>query len=410
LRATIALPDVADGAVPVAGIAQDRAMLALTILGTLFAMEPLLGQFGAWGFDAFTIHWTITEVYTTIAILLGLAIYCYSFVVLLGTRRLEIERLGNILHATALIVPIAFAAAFSLVSFVDWALPRITPPAPLFTIANLVTTLASAASALLVNPIARRLKSRKVFGTDTLRSSVKSKLREARSAIEKGDDRGALRLMKATLALVTALTPEDREPIEDDIDALASRATKPTPEELQALLAKVSATVLPGLELSAAAKVKISLALDHAAHEAAKKLKVSPERLRMNLFAFDAQHRDLAMIGDVNYNMPLTPERTLRIPVGYGSTGRAFAEGRLHIAHTKGEWTGTGPDAIAATSVDPALQWIISVPVMAPDEGKAVGVLNLDGKDSKNAEELQRVAADLIPWAQLITMLIADAG
>ncbi len=84
------------------------------------------------------------------------------------------------------------------------------------------------------------------------------------------------------------------------------------------------------------------------------------------------------MVKNLWHHMDSPAERTIRMEIGRGSTGNAWARQRANLVVWKDGW---GEDDIGndeeLKKVDPNLRWIISVPIFAGKEPALV--LNIDG-------------------------------
>jgi hypothetical protein len=142
--------------------------------------------------------------------------------------------------------------------------------------------------------------------------------------------------------------------------------------------------------------------------DTAKKLKLSTARVRANVFGLD-EHNHLHIVDDFTYNMTGRPEElTIEMPVGEGSSGRAFQSGKPNIALLKDDWAENVLADDELAKVHPELRWIISMPVK--DAQRAVWVLNVDGlDDGPTVDQLREVVQMLYRPAHLMFTQIADS-
>lgn len=157
-------------------------------------------------------------------------------------------------------------------------------------------------------------------------------------------------------------------------------------------------------------KSQIKKALQYAVEEVAETLDVDPNLLRSNLFGKDDAN-NMRMISDLTYNMNWKDEYTISMPVGYGSTGRCFSEGKPNIAIFRKDWGKDRLEDEELKKVHPDLRWIISVPVRIGDgETPPIWVMNVDGlKESPNQEELQKALGRLFTVSKIISFIITKS-
>ena len=110
-----------------------KITFALALLGTLFALHPLLDRFAGWGFLYLGYDLKLFYVYSFTSGLLSLCVYLYAVTMLNDRPHSWCERTGNSIYAIAiLIVPIyaglylsAKLAEQVAVSHVAWAAPAV---------------------------------------------------------------------------------------------------------------------------------------------------------------------------------------------------------------------------------------------------------------------------------------------
>jgi len=160
--------------------------------------------------------------------------------------------------------------------------------------------------------------------------------------------------------------------------------------------------------LNRSQKEQIREALQYAVQDVAEALSAAPNLLRSNLFGKDDAN-NMRMILDLTFNMNWPDEYNISMPVGYGSTGRCFSEGKPNIAILREDW---GKDTLVdeeLKKVHPDLRWIISVPVrIGEGETPPIWVMNVDGlKASANEEKLQKALGKLFIWSKFISLIIS---
>ena len=81
---------------------------ALGMIGTLFALHPLVERYPDLGFDYQVLQWSVSlkmiYAYALLGGLLALCVYCYG-VALMGQHSSWVERLGNFSYAVAILTP-----------------------------------------------------------------------------------------------------------------------------------------------------------------------------------------------------------------------------------------------------------------------------------------------------------------
>ena len=159
-------------------------------------------------------------------------------------------------------------------------------------------------------------------------------------------------------------------------------------------------------QLSDAKRADIRALLRAAAEDVAGALDTPSELVRANLFGLDADR--LRIIPELTYNMDNPEELTVSVPVGYGSTGRAFQSGRPNVALFRTDW---GPDTLEndeQRKLHRDLQWIISIPVKpSRPDAKPVWILNIDGLQRKpDQRELETALQGLVHYSQMIYIIL----
>lgn len=160
-------------------------------------------------------------------------------------------------------------------------------------------------------------------------------------------------------------------------------------------------------QLPDARKTDIRKILKGAAEESAEHLVLPVGHVRANLFG-KFSDGFIRIIDDLTFQMNHPEELTVKMPIGYGSTGRCYETGTPNIAVLKSDW---GPHALAdpeMRKLHPDLKWIVSVPVLSQDSTRRpIAVLNVDGiKDRRNENDLKDVLRLLFKWSAVISLLL----
>lgn len=122
------------------------------------------------------------------------------------------------------------------------------------------------------------------------------------------------------------------------------------------------------------------VALPGVANEIANIVKVPADLVRANLFAPVPGTNRIGMVADLWFQMDDERERTIRMDIGSGSAGTAFASRNLNRAIWKDGWGRNDiGDNAELEKVNPELRWILSAPVFASGDTTTKLVLNVDG-------------------------------
>lgn len=148
-----------------------------------------------------------------------------------------------------------------------------------------------------------------------------------------------------------------------------------------------------------------------AASEISEDLHLPPRDVRANLFELMSSDKDrLKILPDMTVNMGNRPqELTVSMPVGQGSSGRAYSLKAPNIATFSDGW---GESAIAdgeeLRKVDRDLRWIISVPVFGEDRSAApLMIMNVDGLHAARTEsQLRQALTHLYNYSEQISEII----
>ena len=126
---------------------------------------------------------------------------------------------------------------------------------------------------------------------------------------------------------------------------------------------------------------KVVTELQAFRQEASNILGESVVRIRANLFA--PLDGSLRIVPGATDNMKYAPEFDLKIEFEHGATGEAFATGSPCIVIKRGEsWTGNTLPGDELEKINPALRWVISLPLKSEARSTVVGVVNVDGLDN----------------------------
>lgn len=125
---------------------------------------------------------------------------------------------------------------------------------------------------------------------------------------------------------------------------------------------------------------KIRTEMQALRQHAASMLQHPTDRVRVNLFA--PMDGSLRIVPGATDNMNYAPEFGLRIEEGHGATGEAFRTGRFGIVLKRGRhWSGNTLPGDELEKINPALKWVISMPIRSESRRNVVGVVNIDGLD-----------------------------
>lgn len=113
--------------------AKVKISFALALLGTLFALHPFLEHFQGLGFEYLGYELKVFHVYSLMAGLLALTVYCYALILLHERPHSWLERTGNYLYALAVLILPLYGALYlsSLLaervghSHLAWAAPAV---------------------------------------------------------------------------------------------------------------------------------------------------------------------------------------------------------------------------------------------------------------------------------------------
>jgi len=126
---------------------------------------------------------------------------------------------------------------------------------------------------------------------------------------------------------------------------------------------------------------KVTTEMQALRQEAAIILGETAVRIRANLFA--PMDGALRIVPGATDNMKYAPEFDLKIEENHGATGTAFTTGSPCIVVKRGNsWTGNTLPGDELEKINPALKWVISLPVKSEARSAVVGVVNVDGLDN----------------------------
>jgi pimeloyl-ACP methyl ester carboxylesterase len=126
---------------------------------------------------------------------------------------------------------------------------------------------------------------------------------------------------------------------------------------------------------------KVTIELQALRQEAASILRVPASRVRVNLIA--PMDGALRIVPGATDNMKYAPEFDLKIEINHGATGTAFGTASPCIVIKRGDtWTGNTLPGDELEKLNPALSWVIALPVKSEARSSVVGVINVDGLDN----------------------------
>lgn len=159
-------------------------------------------------------------------------------------------------------------------------------------------------------------------------------------------------------------------------------------------------------DLDAEERKQLLEVLRRVRSEAADHLNVSVANVRSNIFGLSS-YGDLRIIPGFDDNLSKPEERTIALLPGMGNTGIAFQAKRPSIAILKENWGLAAVSGSELLKLDPRLRWIVSVPVLNADDVPPICVLNVDGFDELDAEQLSSLIIRLTTWATFVGLQFA---
>jgi hypothetical protein len=110
---------------------------------------------------------------------------------------------------------------------------------------------------------------------------------------------------------------------------------------------------------------------------------------------------------NVNMGTP-AEELTLALPLGIGSSGRAFGSVKPNVATFEAGWAADVLPPEDMKKIHPDLSWVVSVPITTGQPPATVWVLNVDGiSEPRTKEKLEAVLADLINYGQALAVVVS---
>lgn len=132
--------------------------------------------------------------------------------------------------------------------------------------------------------------------------------------------------------------------------------------------------------LDAEQRRNITILLEGLVGDVAGEVGMQSKFLRTNLFSCFPESNQLGMVRDLWRNMDGGEECTIRISIGEGSTGIAWATGNSNKVIRNGDWGESQlGDAAELAKVHPDLKWILTVPIFGSTGGTTKLALNVDG-------------------------------
>src|SRR5437588_6539226 len=172
---------------------------------------------------------------------------------------------------------------------------------------------------------------------------------------------------------------------------------------------KITDTVAWAESLDANTKANIRGFLENAAKAAAHELNVSDTHVRANVWGIDRDRR-LRIVPDLTYNMNNPKELTLSMQVGQGAAGLCFAQKQPILAPFDQGWGEYVLPESEKAKLDPALRWIIGLPVSSAAGEEPIWIMGVDGlHDARSKGQLGDALQQLLNWGGTLG-LIATKG
>lgn len=185
---------------------------------------------------------------------------------------------------------------------------------------------------------------------------------------------------------------------------VALRRVRPDPGPMPESLAPAAPTALspPAGELTDRQRARIIEGLQNLVEQVAKLLNLPLERVRANIFGLVGNGL-LGILPGLSVNIR-GQELGVRIPVGYGCTGRAFQKGEPVIGvKLKDGWRSLALSPVETNRLHPDLKWIISVPVLQPDDSAVRWVLSVDGLEPREKAQLVIASKTVVEWGYALS-------
>lgn len=139
---------------------KDKIVYAITLLATLFTIQPIIAGIKPIGFDLLTVHITVAHLYYLIGALLGGSVYFYSINFVTERFFTPFQQLGNILYASAILSLPLFLALWASAYLVDVASRLLNLPQIQSVGEGVLSSIIAVATALLAEFVQRRLSRR----------------------------------------------------------------------------------------------------------------------------------------------------------------------------------------------------------------------------------------------------------
>src|SRR5439155_10984926 len=107
------------GITPMTDFTKTKMTFALALLGTLFALHPILDRYADWGFLYLSYDLKIWYPVAVTAGLLALTVYCYAIALVSERVHGFMERVGNYAYAIAVMIGPLYAGLFGASRLAD---------------------------------------------------------------------------------------------------------------------------------------------------------------------------------------------------------------------------------------------------------------------------------------------------
>lgn len=92
---------------------------AIALLAILFAISPIIEEYGSYGFNVYNVNINVLHLYTAFGIILFIAVYFYALNILTQRGIKYAQQIADILYAVAVIIPFLYLFLFVGISIIS---------------------------------------------------------------------------------------------------------------------------------------------------------------------------------------------------------------------------------------------------------------------------------------------------
>lgn len=190
--------------------AKEKIVFALSLLATLFTIQPVLDAVKTAGFDMFHLRISLQHLYYAVAVLLSMSVYCYALNFITDRFFLLAQKIGNFFYALSLVLPPLYFLLWGILNLIALVVPAFKTTVFAVIAQSLFGAIVGVAANLISALVAKRLSRRdRQSKANALTSDEANHVQRAHQMLEAGHfDLSVLESYRAVEAALKRLLVE----------------------------------------------------------------------------------------------------------------------------------------------------------------------------------------------------------